>query len=396
MTMKNNKMTSMTTKTIKTTIFVLMLVAITSVATTGLFQESMAQTKQGKDFFVYDKVQQPNADVVKYGELVKKLKDPNNDEATKNTIKAEIEKLNQNKKQSKKLSDDEKRFIDSKKDVLTKYYADKLNAANTDEKREKVIKETPVTFITTDEDSATLRVGIDENYLQHFGEIEVSKTIRDIVGSDVDITFQSSEQYKPKACSQTGDCNPIQGGVKITMDTWTTCSVGFKATYQGYNGFITAGHCGETLDNVGNPSAWSWDLLGYIFEEKWYSGTTFDGAFVKSTESTSDKIYYNIDPSGVGTVSQYDTVAMEGYNSQGVTGTVTNSSTSVFCGGIWLYDQAKANYVSLNGDSGGPVYKTGSSTKLVGITSCGTSYDSTFSKATNLTNEFSGASFVFT
>ncbi len=87
---------------------------------------------------------------------------------------------------------------------------------------------------------------------------------------------------------------------------------------------------------------------------------------------------------------------MEGYVTKGLSGDVIYSSTAVNCGGIWLYDQARADYVALVGDSGGPVYTTGTSTELVGIQSCSNGFTSTFSKATNLTNEFTGASFEFT
>ena len=63
---------------------------------------------------------------------------------------------------------------------------------------------------------------------------------------------------------------------------------------------------------------------------------------------------------------------MEGYVTKGLSGDVIYSSTAVNCGGIWLYDQARPDYVALVGDSGGPVYTTGTSTVLISPTESST------------------------
>ena len=139
-------------------------------------------------------------------------------------------------------------------------------------------------------------------------------------------------------------------------------------------------------------------ILGYIYERHWETGSTFDGAFVKSTEDISNKIFYNTSPSNVGTINDEGIVVnMEGYVSKGETGEVIEPSSYVFCSDVLLYDQVKASYNSIPGDSGALVYTTDSSTELVGIHSCGSIDDEYgwFSKAYNLTNEFAGASWEF-
>lgn len=352
-------MTTKTTKTI-TTIMAISL-AITAAAIVML-QESEAQLQaRGADVFVMERSTPPNIGF-------------------------------------EPLSVEDQTKIDEKRRVLTDFISNKLAAAETREAKESIMMQYPIHYIGTDREEKALRIGIDEDYVKHVEEAEITKTIRTIVGYDVNIVYESASPIAP-TCSQTGDCEPIQGGVQIMVGGvfGDPCSSGFQATYQGYEGFVTAGHCGEENDDVGNPSGWSWDELGLLFENSYYTGSECDCAFVKSDESVSDRIYFNIDPTGTATVDVDDTVYMEGYQTKGVSGPVIDDSISTFYDGKTFNDQVQADYDSIGGDSGGAVYTTSSGTKLVGITVAEDTNNlySYFSKEANVRAELSGLTWNF-
>lgn len=117
----------------------------------------------------------------------------------------------------------------------------------------------PVVGIGTDYENGSVRIEIldtafDTERLQGYED-----TIRQILGNDVDITLEPRGQMVADVCYQTGDCNPIKGGVKIQVENAGNCSIGFKASYDQRTGFVTAGHCnssdiGGTGESVGNPT----------------------------------------------------------------------------------------------------------------------------------------------
>ena len=107
----------------------------------------------------------------KYAELVKKLKDHKTD---KETIKGAIEKLNQRIKPPK-LDSNVKEYIDSKKHKLADHFNDKLQKADTKEKKKQVIAQTPIVFINTDEKTGSLLVGVDEGYMNYHAQKNCKK-----------------------------------------------------------------------------------------------------------------------------------------------------------------------------------------------------------------------------
>lgn len=119
----------------------------------------------------------------------------------------------------------------------------------------------PIVSIGTDYENETIRIGIlhtelDEQKIQAYED-----TIRQILGSETDMTIEPKGQIFFDTCSQTEDCELIKAGVKIMVqDSAADCSMGFKASHNGRTGFVTAGHCssidvGGTRERVGNPAS---------------------------------------------------------------------------------------------------------------------------------------------
>ena len=121
--------------------------------------------------------------------------------------------------------------------------------------------DTRIVSIGTDYENNSLRVGLLNMDLTDKQYEKVEDKIRKIVGDDVDITLEKSG-YLILTCSQTGNCNPTQAGVKMTAEDSTPCSIGYKATFEGKNGFITSGHCMENTsagEKVYQPQKLWWD-----------------------------------------------------------------------------------------------------------------------------------------
>ena len=93
------------------------------------------------------------------------------------------------------------------------------------------------------------------------------KKIRTIVGDEVDITLSPADvsvpDCAPGRCSTT---NPIKGGVEFDTTTSGPCTVGFKATYDGDTGFVSAGHCGDNTPSTVNQP-WGGTDVGEVTKE---------------------------------------------------------------------------------------------------------------------------------
>jgi hypothetical protein len=385
-------MTMKTTKKIAATIVAISIASMIGI----LSQESLAQTAvEGKDIFIYEKTKQQTSDKERMQEIHDLLSDETIPDAQKDELLKEAEEIQRKATISAPtISLELKQKIDDKRAILSGYIIDKLSAMEAEE----LIVELPVYSVSTDYENKALEVGIDKDYMSHVEPEIIKNKIRAIVGQDIDITYVATKRMMPNACSQTGDCEPIQGGVKITVDGafGSVCSSGFQAEYSDFEGFVTAGHCGEENDAVGQPSGWWYDDIGLFFEHHYETGSTCDCAFVKSDESVSDLIYSNIAPVGTTSVSLNDYVIMEGITTQGVTGQVDDTSWDGYVGSVYLTDMVLTDYVGEPGDSGGPVYRwISTSAYLVGIHSGGDGEStSVFSKASNV-DEFNGLTWDF-
>lgn len=173
-------------------------------------------------------------------------------------------------------------------------------------------------------------------------------------------------------CSSRDNCigPPLRAGINTNYG----CTTGFMSTEDGYNRFMTAGHCG----NVGGATWWhnnsSW-TIGDMKDDEYYNGSYADAATVGNISSTymSNYVYYTASSSSL-------VLSKEGYNADTVGQTVCQSGriSGFTCGELYakgfyitygsvtLYDQRSATYNVAIGDSGAAVL---AANKAMGIQS---------------------------
>ncbi len=255
-----------------------------------------------------------------------------------------------------------------------------------------------------------LEIRIDSKYFTEENIPKYIKTIRTLIGDEVDITLASGEARTPESCTSrsTSECDPIKGGVKVTADDEGLATVGFKATYNGKTGFVTAGHL--FVDENGNqrsgtiikqhPSS-STDI-GNLETNNLFKGvsTWCDCAFVSElheNRSMDDGVYGWSDPNSTENPYWNQLVIMSGGNSGLTAGYVTSTSIDYAIdlddNGTFetvINDAIDASYPSQDGDSGSPIISWGGN--LVGMHSA--SYG-TFMQHSAITNSFPGLSWGF-
>lgn len=163
-----------------------------------------------------------------------------------------------------------------------------------------------------------------------------------------------------------------EGNTQIS--TYKTCSIGYRARLNGVSGFVTAGHC---FGKTGNSAS-----IGTA--SKVIYNQTMDAAFVTTNSGTSITNNLNIanyltqrlNTTGAGYLTVGTTVgkvgAISGY--QGGMIQALNYSTTTD-DGMYHSNLLKASNYNIEGDSGGPVFKVGTTTSpvgtVVGVTSIG-------------------------
>lgn len=269
----------------------------------------------------------------------------------------------------------------------------------------------PINIVGIDYENKSLKIGLEKDGLIDAKIQESIKVIRNIVGNEIDITIQpSSKIVYAGSCSQTGDCEPIQGGVKIAVQNGLNCSMGIKASYDSKSGFVTAGHCnssdiGGTGENVGNPTSSGGDVLGTVHANAFVNNTWCDCLFVDATETISANVFLDQSLSSTLFPVENDWVNMEGYASQGKTGQIKaifEHFTATMPGTGDKYTTLGAVRISFTGsggDSGGTVYEDVSSgtPKFAGIFSANNEDGpgSYYIPYYRITNAFSGLSFTY-
>lgn len=231
--------------------------------------------------------------------------------------------------------------------------------------------DTRIVSIGTDFENESLRVGITNMELTDNQISELEKEIRNIVGDETNITLHKSGTVQLTSCSQTGNCHDIEGGVKITAENSTPCSVGYKATFQQKTGFITSGHCMQntgTGEKVYQPNKIFWDepvnRVGEVQKNTLAAVTSCDCAFVEESNSgmsVTDKAYSNKSISGTKNPVQYTWVHMEGHITKGkisgILDTYTVREAQFGSTVVTLYGLVETTEQVVGGDSGGIVYE---------------------------------------
>ena len=284
-------------------------------------------------------------------------------------------------------------------DYLTSILLDK----KIEESDKRVI---PFTTIGYDSISNSLVIGIQPDYATAGNMTEYAALLKEMVHDDVTIVLQPSDVWTSSACTSSNSiCNPIQAGVKMHIEELGSCTVGFKATYDGASGFVTAGHCadGSTGDDVGQPTIAN--IIGSVLEESFDAGSSreyCDCAFIETTIDVAEKILglsSSQYPDHTHSVSDNDWVKMYGGVSGTKIGYVEDWSGSVYLSSsdTTLKHVAIATYTSTNGDSGSPVIQAfNPDPGFAGINVASSNQgDSAFVKHYKITSEFSGLSWGF-
>lgn len=412
----------MTTKTIKTTILMLLALSIGTVGilTNGNSFADSEKTTQG--VYKVTPTEGLGKDILKYGQpkvvypeatelfaIADELNDSEKSftDAERKQMSDRIDYLqDQLYAKVSPLSDEKNSQLESHREIFNSYLTEKMtNKIALGEFRDSL----PFIRLGIDRDEQALKFGFLEENLTDTNVKNYFKQIRAIIGNDVNIVIFSSVQPKTGACaSQTSDCSPIVGGIKIEVANSEACSLGFQAkrlvgvTYE--TGFITAGHCsdGSASPSLNVEQATSPDV-GTLLIEKYQANSNCDCAWVKALAgiSVGDTIYSGISPSEVGTVTVNSAVTGKGYASTSQSGLVTDSSEDFWTeddgdeGAVFLRSHFVVDFEMGLGDSGGPVYRT-SDSDLFGTMSSFGGGQTWYSNANNIGTVSSSVSWDFT
>lgn len=236
--------------------------------------------------------------------------------------------------------------------------------------------------------------------------------IKDLVGNDVELTVNIGYFERESCSSLSANCDPLYGGVKLYQNIYPL-SLGIGATNNnGVVGFVTSSHgvgsgTGQDVMQGGTSSTYK---IGDVLTNPSLNGRYSDAAFVdlntSNGELTTNKIwktsstYYTV--TSTGTPGYQTHIQKTGYNSGETSGYVIGTGLTVYDATYGtLVDQYAADYYSIVGDSGSPVYSYSASAGnvtlygihvgkvcLINQNPCPTGYSVTvFSKWINVDNE---------
>ena len=185
------------------------------------------------------------------------------------------------------------------------------------------------------------------------------------------------------------------------------CTLGFAATYNNKDGFVTAGHCFDGLTDGGNsagadaqhPDGGS--KIGDLEKEITVSrpaSTRCDCAFVEAS-GISDKTYgISTEASSVGSSTTDKSIkASLGQSDTVSSGVITDNSRTVTSYYYRLLGVVETDITVIDGDSGSPVFNS-SGSELLGFMVAKNPDDSTGSvyvKADKFTTYLSGLTWGF-
>ncbi len=250
----------------------------------------------------------------------------------------------------------------------------KLVAAYHQDKKFAKWMNTELVGFGIDNKQELLFIDIEPSFANQKNAMKYKQKIESILNPSTEFEFRQIERPQSVGCNSiVSDCDPLQGGVKISIDGGSDCSVGFKAKDGSTEGFITAGHCGEVNSDVKFPN--SNDIIGEVTKDGFIvgeTGTFCDCLFIEMTgDVTVDNlIFANVTVNGIGTPIFQDTVYLVGFASGEFTGDIVSSMYSVAIDGMLHYNHLRIDSAPNSGDSGGPIYKlVNGEAKLLGFIS---------------------------
>ena len=164
------------------------------------------------------------------------------DDKTREAIKSQADLLMQKDRPSVAELEKSERYIDIKDELVA--------AITAMPKFHDDYYAIPFTGVGYDMETASLNVRIHQDYATLENMKNYEKTIRDIIGKDVDLKISNGGEYAIATTCPNGplaDCDPLESGVEWEVDNSPAgpCTIGMRATYGGDNGYVTAGHCVE-------------------------------------------------------------------------------------------------------------------------------------------------------
>lgn len=218
-----------------------------------------------------------------------------------------------------------------------------------------------------------LFIEFDKNSKDEIDELTMNKiynTINTKSGkagiSEVPVVFRYGQEVIEE--SRSSYWRPLIGGIKITDWLTQDSTISFAAVDDnGNEGYVMSGHAalgaggiGATIRQYGLSVGTVTDIGGYYSDAAWVEYSNVDSSIYYTDNNVLRDVYDETDPLLGATV--YKAGEQTGLTSGVVTDTYEKQSSSSFG---YLYRQFSATYDSDAGDSGGPVFTTTSTGKIV-------------------------------
>ena len=229
-------------------------------------------------------------------------------------------------------------------------------------------------------------INVDQNEVDKI--VQIIKKNGEMNGIKETPVFVMRSELAKADVSRSATYRPIVGGVQMQAPVsggTSMATLGFSATTDPNcdecAGYVITSHLPTTVgQTIYQPSTGSTagtvDRVGSNYA---------DAAFVYYWNSEGTIVGTNgslLPVKSYGDAVQGQTIYMSGISSQG-SGTVTETDVMIYHGSLnrWMYNQHRASYTSLNGDSGAPVYWMNSNNQVAigGIHWGHTSTDSYYS-----------------
>lgn len=346
----------MTTKKFKTFIFgVTFLSLIAPIA----LQNVLAQSDPISD--IQSTLQMLNQQTKKFVDLeaqnndLKQQADSQSNQITKNLIMSKI-RSNEIEIDASKQKMDQLR-----QNIQSHFNMDPAKVAKYREGQRIVEKNANIPWFSIGVNELTQKLTIDmlPEYQNKGYEAQIAK----LVGPDVVFEIRYMENtYKDWSCtSQTVECDPLVGGIKINLDAGTGCTMSLPVQKGTAWGFITAAHCYLEGTNIYQPTN-AFNKIGQVDTGNRVYGGSCDCEFITKNgpESTQKSVWLssNVYTSIVSTptLSAGNTAMMQGQISGALWGVVQSTGQTVVVNGVTFTNLVIFTGLSgTNGDSGAPI-----------------------------------------
>lgn len=230
------------------------------------------------------------------------------------------------------------------------------------------VSDIPLVLSYVDPQTSTLIVGIDSD--APLSQVVYHERLLATVGN-VPMKILSGKFVRDACASQTSDCTPLWGGIQVQSRSpfGSTGTLTLPAqTLSGKLGFIMSGHVagnGITGQTVGQATT---RTVGTVITNPVLTSRLSDSAFVELSAgmTTENKIwksstsYFTVTGKATSSTTPVGTaVQMQGITSHLTSGFIQGKGLTVFDATGTLSGQVAASYTSASGDSGAPIFSSG-------------------------------------